>query len=72
MSTVQPNLTRECVLELLKLSSNVNECKPLGGGGVLLRLMAAVAAVVAREVASGRGLHSLTLQLNLSTSRTQS
>jgi len=29
MSTVTPNLTHECVLELLKLSSNVNECKPL-------------------------------------------
>jgi len=26
---VQPNLTHECVLVLLKLSSNVNECKPL-------------------------------------------
>ena len=25
-------LNPECVLELLKLSSNVNECKPLGGG----------------------------------------
>jgi len=24
-----PNLTHECVLVLLKLSSNVNECKPL-------------------------------------------
>jgi len=26
---VLPNLTHECVLELLKLSSNVNECNPL-------------------------------------------
>jgi len=29
---VWPNLTHECVLELLKLSSNVNECKPLALG----------------------------------------
>jgi hypothetical protein len=27
-----PSLPHEYVLELLKLSSNVNECKPLGGG----------------------------------------
>ena len=27
------NGPHECVLELLKLSSNVNECKPLDGGG---------------------------------------
>jgi len=26
------NLTHECVLELLKLRSNLNECKPLVGG----------------------------------------
>ena len=32
LSTVQPNLTHECVLELLKLSSHVNECKPLQPG----------------------------------------
>ena len=30
------NLTHECVLELLKLSSNVNECKPLIEGAHLL------------------------------------
>ena len=29
LSTISPNLTHECVLELLKLSSNVNEFKPL-------------------------------------------
>jgi hypothetical protein len=29
LSTVQPDLAHEGVLELLKLSSNVNECKPL-------------------------------------------
>ena len=27
-------MNHECVLELLKLSSNANECKPLGGGSV--------------------------------------
>ena len=27
-----PKLAHECVLELLKLSSNVNECKPLARG----------------------------------------
>ena len=27
-----PNLTHECVLELPKLSCNVNECKPLNAG----------------------------------------
>ena len=26
---MSPNLTHKCILELLKLSSNVNECKPL-------------------------------------------
>ena len=30
-STVLPNLTHECVLELFKLSSNVNDFKPLPG-----------------------------------------
>jgi len=29
LSTISPNLTNECVLQVLKLSSNVNECKPL-------------------------------------------
>ena len=29
LSTVQPKLIHERVLELLKLNSNVNECKPL-------------------------------------------
>jgi len=29
MSTVYPNLIHECVLELLKFSFRVNECKPL-------------------------------------------
>jgi len=42
LSTVQPKLAHERVLELLKLSSNVNECKPLPGGrrlpGLGLRL----------------------------------
>jgi len=32
LCTVSYNLTHECVLELLKLSSNVNECKPLVTG----------------------------------------
>jgi len=32
LSTVQPDLAHERVLELLKLSSHANECKPLGGG----------------------------------------
>jgi hypothetical protein len=32
MSTVETKVTHECVLELLKLSSNVNECKPLVTG----------------------------------------
>jgi len=30
--TVEATLTHECVLELLKLSSNLNECKPLPRG----------------------------------------
>jgi len=29
---VLPSLTHECVLEMLKFSSNVNELKPLEGG----------------------------------------
>ena len=33
LSTIQPNLSHECVLESLKLSSNVSECKPLPGCG---------------------------------------
>jgi hypothetical protein len=46
MSTVKPNLTHECVLELLKLSFNVNECKPLTAGSRWLspHTAAAVAA----------------------------
>jgi hypothetical protein len=32
LSTASPNLSQECVLELLKLSSNVNESKVLVGG----------------------------------------
>ena len=31
-STIQPKLTHECLLELLKLSPNVKECKPLTAG----------------------------------------
>ena len=50
LSTALSNLTHECLLEMLKLSSNVNECKPLRDG---------------RPGAGGRGLHSYTFQLNL-------
>jgi len=38
---VQPKLTHECVLELLNLSSTVNEWKPLPSAGVsIMGLMA--------------------------------
>jgi hypothetical protein len=30
--TVSPNSSHECVLEMLKLSTKVNECKPLSNG----------------------------------------
>ena len=48
----------------LKLSSEVSECKPLVRG----------AGAVQRSPGGGggRGLHSFTLELNLSTSRTHS
>jgi hypothetical protein len=56
-------LTQECVLELLKLSSNVNEREPLPPGAGVAHLEGGRA---------GRDLHSFTLELNLSDSRTHS
>ena len=64
-------LNPECVLELLKLSSNVNECKPLvhGAGAAQQPAAVRVRGVVRHDGrgAGGRGLHSSTLQLNVST-----
>jgi len=67
------SLTHECVLKLLKLSSTVNECKPLGRGihhGIRVRPPATGAVARggvggARRVL-GRGIHSSTFQLNVS------
>ena len=62
---MRPNLTREWVPELLKLSSDMNECKPLPGG-VAVGAGAGSSLPVERENLCGRGLHSSTSQLNLS------
>jgi len=51
-----PSFNHECVLELLKLSSNVNKCEPLLCGGFLLN----------KQEPGGGALHSSTFRLNLS------
>jgi len=48
----------------------VDECKPLAAGELLCAVVPMVAAPGARV--GGRGLHSFTLELNLSNSRTHS
>ena len=63
----QVELYRErCVVKVLKLSSEVSECKPLqlGAGGVLLAVRHVLGHCAGRR--EGRGLHSSTFQLNLS------
>ena len=63
------NLTHDCVLELLKLSSTVNECKPQPiGRGQHGILPVPPHQPVHRAGEHGRGLHSSTFQLNLSRS----
>jgi len=63
-----PNLTHECVPNLLKLSSDMNECKPLAHGRHRLRVVQPQLRVVRpHAVAAGRGLHWFPFQLNLST-----
>ena len=57
-------LKPECVLEMLKLSSKVNECKPLRVGDAAGRVEAGGAGV--GDGAVGRGLHSSTFRLNVS------
>jgi hypothetical protein len=77
LCSTYPNLTHECVPNVLKLSFNVNECKPLpqgGGAGVPGRVQAQGAGCALQRVhqlphlhvgVQGRGLHSSTFQLNL-------
>ena len=60
MSTTQPDFTLERVLELLKLSSDVIECKPLPPGP------RARPPRSCNQWMASRGLHSSTSQLNLS------
>jgi hypothetical protein len=49
-----PNLTHECVPNVLKLSSNVNECKPLAAGQ---RVRVGGAARVRGRAPRGAGRH---------------
>jgi len=72
----QPNLTHECVPNVLKLSSNVNECKPLLRGLARPRHVHSVRRRLRRHAAhrhrrgrllpAGRGLHSSNFRLNVS------
>jgi len=54
---VLPNFTHECVLKLLKLSSNVNECKPLPlGSKYAVKALDVGSGLASRNTASKQGL----------------